>query len=69
MSDIAQNRIDGDWRTPATIAGLRNPANGEVVGRSADGGQALADAAITVTRTSNPMRPMYPGRADDSGRR
>src|ERR1700756_4688191 len=50
MSDIALNWIDGEWRTSATISTSRNPANGEVVGQFADGGEAEADAAITAAR-------------------
>ena len=50
MSDIALNWIDGEWRTSATISTSRNPANGEVVGQFADGGEAEADAAIKAAR-------------------
>jgi betaine-aldehyde dehydrogenase len=44
MSDIAMNWIDGEWSTSANIATSINPANGEVVGQFADGGEAEAEA-------------------------
>src|ERR1700739_3431626 len=50
MSGIALNWIDGEGRASATISTSRNPANGEVVGQFADGGEAEADAAITAAR-------------------
>ncbi len=50
MTGIAQNWIDGEWRTSATISKSFNPANGEVVGEFADGGQAEADAGIAAAR-------------------
>jgi betaine-aldehyde dehydrogenase len=50
MTGIALNWIDGEWRTSATVSTSRNPANGDVVGQFADGGEAEADAAITAAR-------------------
>ena len=50
MSNIALNWIDGEWLTSASIATSHNPANGEVVGQFADGGEVEAEAAIKAAR-------------------
>src|ERR1700757_3899822 len=50
MSDIALNWIDGEWLTSASIATSHNPANGEVVGQFADGGEVEAEDAIKAAR-------------------
>jgi acyl-CoA reductase-like NAD-dependent aldehyde dehydrogenase len=50
VSGTTLNWIDAEWLTAATICPSRNPANNNVVGQFADGGQAKADTAIAATR-------------------
>jgi betaine-aldehyde dehydrogenase len=50
MSDVALNWIGGEWRTAEAISVSHNPANGKVIGRFADGGEAEAEAAIEAAR-------------------
>jgi hypothetical protein len=41
VSGTTLNWIDAEWLTAATICPSRNPANNNVVGQFADGGQAM----------------------------
>lgn len=50
MSGVALNWIDGEWVTSPTLSASHNPANGEVLGQFADGGEVEADAAIGAAR-------------------
>jgi acyl-CoA reductase-like NAD-dependent aldehyde dehydrogenase len=50
MSEIARHWIDGAWRESALITDAHNPANGKLLGRFADGGEAEARAAVGAAR-------------------
>jgi betaine-aldehyde dehydrogenase len=50
LSDVAQHWIDGGWVGSDTVSDSINLATGEVLGRSADGGEAEARAAIAAAR-------------------
>ena len=46
----ARHWIGGQWCGSATVSQSRNPANGELVGEYADGGQEEAQAAVAAAR-------------------
>jgi betaine-aldehyde dehydrogenase len=50
MSEIAKHWIDGEWVGSGPVKNSINPANGAVLGRWADGGEAEARAAIAAAR-------------------
>ena len=49
-----QNYIDGEWRDGASTIEVRDPANGELLGRVADGGAADAEAAVAAASAAFP---------------
>ena len=50
MPEIARHWIDGAWLESERVSDSRNPANGELVGRFADGGETEARMAVGAAR-------------------
>ncbi|MGQ9426449.1 NAD-dependent succinate-semialdehyde dehydrogenase [Gilvimarinus sp. F26214L] len=49
-----QNYIDGEWRDGASTLEVRDPANGELLARVADGSAADAEAAVAAASAAFP---------------
>ncbi|MFC6633382.1 NAD-dependent succinate-semialdehyde dehydrogenase [Microbulbifer taiwanensis] len=49
-----QNYIDGEWRDGASTIEVRDPANGELLARVADGSAADAEAAVAAASAAFP---------------
>ena len=50
MGDIAQHWIDGQWISSGSVDDSINPANGEVLGRWYNGGEAEAASSISAAK-------------------